>query len=221
MVLLDSQKYKPVRRDRLFFDQYHYCMSFRFAESGRMRSLQPRDIKQSVHYANTMMRHSINTRTRISQEHEGLMLELATLINTISVPFKRVVYSDWQYFYTNDVEFFDWLARFPQVKYVNYTRAEIAIPRDTVVLKASDYQWRSYFRDRFYKQDQLEILSRFLLNRPEQFAITRHWQDRLRNKNLWISRSFFVDHHDQRDVLLLNMALPGAIRKTMPILLKQ
>ena len=221
MVLLDSQKYKPVRRDRLFFDQYHYCMSFRFAESGRMRSLQPRDIKQSVLYANTMMRHSMNTRTRISQEYEGLMLELATLIGTIAVPFKRVVYSDWQYFYSNDVEFFDWLARFPQVNYVNYTRADIVMPRDTVVLKSSDYQWRSYFRDRWYSQDQLSTLSKFLLSRPEQFAITRHWQDRLQSQHRWISRSFFVDHHDQRDIMLLNMALPGAIRKTMPILLKQ
>jgi hypothetical protein len=31
----------------------------------------------------------------------------------------------------------------------------------------------------------------------------------------------FVDHHDQRDALLLNLAVPGCVRKTMPIVVSQ
>jgi hypothetical protein len=34
---------------------------------------------------------------------------------------------------------------------------------------------------------------------------------------MYISNGFFVDHHDQQDVLLLNIAMPNAVRKTLPI----
>ena len=213
MVLLGSQMYKPVSRDRLFFDQYEYSMCFRFEGSGRMRTLTHKAIRESVAFASLY-------RQTPRQPIES-MLELCDTVLNIEVPYKRMVYTDWQYFYTNDTGFFQILQRFPGVSSCYFQQAVIDRPRDVVILKDSSYQWRTYFREKNYTKDQLRILSRFLLSRPQQFKLTDHWQRRLGRPSFYITRTFFVDHHDEKDAMLLHMAIPGTVRKTMPIIQKQ
>lgn len=214
MASSSSPKFKPVSRDRLFFDQYRYCMAFRFPESGRMRVLDHKAISQSVLWASQW-----SVRQRILSDVDTIqrMQDLCDVILSIDVPYKRIVYTDWQYFYTNDPNFFQRLERFPGVGYSWHTEAVLDRPRDTVMLGESKYQWRTYFRERAWRNDQIKTLGQFLLNRPEQFAVTPTWRKRLRN-GTHLTRGFFVDHHNEQDALLINIALPGAVRKTMPII---
>ena len=211
---LDFPNFEPISRDRLFFDQFRYGMSFRFSESGRMRQLTHEHIRANCDFVNSSMYYH---KSRISDHHQELMLKLCDEINSITVPYKRVVYANHQYFYTNNPEIFDRFRNFQGVGWCAYTQAVVDRPRDVVVLKQSDYQWRSYFRDRHYSQDELQVLSRFLLGRPQQFRMTSYWINRLRKKYSYITSGFFVDHHDQQDVLLLNLAVPNSVRKTLPI----
>lgn len=213
MALLDSQMYKSVSRDRLFFDQYEYSMCFRFEGSGRMRTLTHQAIQHAVNYASMFRRGPVTPVERL--------LDLCDTINAIDVPYKRMVYTDWQYFYTNNPGFFQILQRFPGVSHCYFQQAVVDRPRDVVLLKNSDYQWRSFFREKHYKKDQLEILRNFLASRPEQFRVTNHWKKQLARSNFYIGRSFFVDHHDEKDAMLLHLALPGVVRKTVPIVEKQ
>lgn len=212
--------YQTVSRDRLFFDQYKFCMRFKFAHSGRMRSLLHADIHKSCEWTNMASQIGNSWIQPVSAEHLNTMLHLSDLITRVTADFKRIVFTDWQNFYTNDPGFFGQLAAVPGVMYVTYHEAVIDQPRDTVVLQQTDYQWRSYFRERWYSQDQMQTLSKFITSRPQQFFITKHWRKQLNRQHCWITRSFFVDHHDQQDVVLLNMVLPGCIRKTMPIVQK-
>jgi hypothetical protein len=211
---LDSLKFEPISRDRLFFDQFRYGMHFRFSESGRMRQLTREHIMANCEFVNTSMFYH---KTRISDQHKEAMLELCDVINSISVPFKRVVYSNHQYFYTNNPEIFDQFRNFQGVGWCAYTEAVVDRPRDVVLLAKSNYQWRTYFRDRWYNQNEVEVLSKFLLSRSQQFRTTPYWANKMRRKYMYISSGFFVDHHDQQDVLLLNIAMPNAVRKTLPI----
>lgn len=208
-----------ISRDRLFFDCYQYGMCFRFYHSGRMRSLDHAAIKKSVAWARNSA--LLTQRDIITDHYLQHMLDLSDAITAITQPFKRVVYSDWQYFYTNCPEIFAGLAAMPGVKYTTYTKAVIDRPRDTVILQHSDYAWRSYFQERMYPQEQIALLSNFILSRDQQFKITNTWRERLPQKWCYINRSFFVDHHDQRDALLLNMVIPGCVRKTLPIVSRQ
>lgn len=210
-----------ISRDRLFFDQYQYGMRLRFAHSGRMRTLDSDSIRLNVMYANRLFSTRPNNPQTISQEHLATMLEFSDRISNISVPYKRVVYSDWQYFYTNNREIFPVLRSVPGVSHVTYTEALVDRPRDTVILTHSEYSWRSYFRERMYSKDQIITLSNFILSRPQQFKCTDIWQNRLPQKWCYINRSFFVDHHSEQDTLLLNMAIPGCVRKTVPIVSRQ
>jgi hypothetical protein len=212
--------YKTVSRDRLFFDRYKFCMRFRFDQSGRMRSLLHEDIRKSCVWTNHAANITSSWISPVSAEHYNVMLQLSDLINSVTVEFKRIVFTEWQNFYTNDPEFFSQLAAVPGVRYITYHEAVVNQPRDTVVLEHSDYQWRSYFHERWYSQDQMNILSNFITSRPQQFFITKNWRNRLSNCHCWITRMFFVDHYDPQDVMLLNMVLPGCVRKTMPIVKK-
>lgn len=214
---LDSQIFEPVSRDRLFFDQFRYCMSFRFRESGRMRTLDHDHIRHSCHYANMLWRNQSARLEVIDPNYQQRMLELCDLINSITVPHKRVVYHSHQYFYTNHPEIFNLFTNFDGISHCNYSQAVIDRPRDVVILNQSEHQWRTYFRDRYYEPHQIQQLSKFLLNRPQQFRLTANWQSRLNKRHVYITASFFVDHHDQQDTLLLNMVLPGCVRKTLPI----
>jgi hypothetical protein len=211
---------KSLARDKLFFDQYRYSMRFKFANSGRMRVLTHDAIDQSVHLAMAMA--AFNPNIRVTDDAKSRLLAMCDLLSSITVPYKRIVYSDWQYLYTNDPGFFALIEQVPGVQYVSYSEVEVTKPRDTVVLKESQYQWRTYFRDRWYQPEQTATLVNFVLSRPQQFRITDLQKRRMTySKYYYITRSLFVDHHDQRDALLLNIAVPGCVRKTMPIVVSQ
>lgn len=210
---------KPLARDKLFFDQYRFSMRFKFANSGRMRVLTHDAIDTSVHWARAMS--ALNPSIHVTDDAKSRLLIMCDLLNSITVPYKRIVYSDWQYLYTNDPGFFALIEKVSGVQYVSYSEVTVTKPRDTVVLKESQYQWRTYFRDRWYEPDQTATFINFLLSRPQQFRVTDLQRRRMKHKYFYVTRSMFVDHHDQRDALLLNLAVPGCVRKTMPIMVAQ
>lgn len=212
---LDSQ-IQPQFRDKLFFDQYRYSMRFRFQHSGRMRVLTSKAIRDSFAYSARFRFNEIVTPECIERA-----VALGDLINAIDVPYKRIVYTDWQYFYSNHTDFFEAIEAMPGVSHVSYSSAEITLPRDTVVLKNSDYPWRTYFKDRWYYTEETQLFCNFLLSRPQQFKITNYQRQRMQRNHFYITRSLFVDHHDPGDALMLNMVLPNCVRKTLPIVEKQ
>lgn len=185
-----------------------------------MRELTRHSVEKSCEWAN----HASNfngsyVKPVFASQLQNMLLMIDT-INAVSVPFKRIVYTEWQHFYTNDPEFFGQLVSIDEVNYVSYHEADVRKPRDTVILQHSDYAWRSYFKERWYSREQLELLCNFIVSRPQQFYITPNWRKRLTQRHCWITRMFFVDHHDKNDVTMLNLVLPGCVRKTMPIVQK-
>lgn len=192
-------------------------MRFKFAHSGRMRILDHNKILWSCEHANRLGMTNARQSQTVSAEHQLLMLNLCDSILSITKPFKRIVYSDWQYFYTNDKDIFDNLSSMPGVQHVHYADAVVNKPRDVVILANSQYQWRTYFRDRTFSREQSQLLANFITQRPQQFRITANWRERLSRSWFYIYGGFFVDHHNQHDSLLLNMVLPGCVRKTLPI----
>lgn len=218
MVLSSFRQFDLDSRDRLYFDQFEFSIRFKLAHSGRMRSLDSIAIANSCAHARNL-NQTMRGLPTVSEQQEHCLHSLATQLLTLAHPYKRIVYSDWQYVYTNHVEVFDSIETCRSfLSYISYHQAVINQPRDTVVLKHSKYQYRSYFREAWYSNDQIQTLQQFLLSRPEQFRMTDHWRNRWQRRHIYITRSNFVDHHHAQDALLLQMAVPGCVRKTVPIL---
>ena len=211
-----NSQFLEISRDRLFFDSYRYCMRFFFAHSGRMRSLDHAEIKNRVIWSR-VHRDWMPHRKFITDLYLEQMLQFSDTVKAIDHEFKRVVFTDTQHFYTNHPEIFEAIAALPAVSQVSYSQAVVDRPRDTVILMRSNYSWRTWFRERVYDQNQAKVLANFILSRPQQFRITSGFRERLAKTWGYVSANFFVDHHDQHDTLMLNMALPGCVRKTLPI----
>lgn len=206
--------YQPQPRDRLYYDQYRYCVSFQLSSSGRTRNLDPEKIRANVHYVNTV---TWGSTQRISAEQEQHLLSCAEIFRNCNQPYKRIVYSNWQYVYSNHEPLLEQLASQDFLIQVNATQADVVLPRDVVLLKHSQYQFRSYFSSRWYNKEEIAAIKNFLVSRGKQFKTTPGVKSRLNGKFFYPNSWTFVDHNDQRDAFLLNLVVSQCIRKTLPI----
>lgn len=128
---------------------------------------------------------------------------------------------DWGYVYTNDIALTQALAVLPFVRYYGLTEAVVSKPRDTVVLKDSKFTHRSYFSERAYTKDEKERLLQFFNNQPEIFVSKPaiKWLMDIKGWR-WSRNYFYVDHNSQLIITMIGLVLPGIIRKTLPIILK-
>lgn len=201
-------------RDRLYYDQYRYCLSFYLSQSGRSRSLDPEKIRNNVLFANTTTwGHS----PKITVKQQQNLLDCAALMRSCRESYKRVVFVNWQYIYTNHEPLLESLAELDFLQHTKATRADVVLPRDVVLLKHSRYQYRSYFSNRWFNKEEIAAIKNFLISRGQQFKTTSAVKSRLNGQFFYPNSWMFVDHHDERDAFLLNLVVSQCIRKTLPI----
>ncbi len=205
--------YEPQPRDRLYYDQYRYCLSFQLTHSGRSRSLDPEKIRSNVHYANLMTW----IHNKITPQQEQNLLECARVFRESHDAHKRIVYSNWQYVYSNHEGLLAQLRSLDFVKHARLTEAVVSLPRDVVLLKNSEYQFRSYFSNRWFNREEVSAIKNFLVSRGNQFRTTPGVRSRLNGEFFYPNNWMFVDHMDERDAFLLNLVVSRCIRKTLPI----
>lgn len=205
--------YQPQTRDRLYYDQYHYGLSFYLAHSGRSRKLDADSIRESALYTNTF-----GWRTeKIDDRQINNLVDCAQIFLDCAEPYKRIVYSNWQYVYTNHEPLLHELATRSYLTHIKPTQAVVTLPRDVVLLKNSKYQYRSYFASRWFNRDEVLAIKNFLKSRKSQFKTTPNVTTRLNGDFFYPGSHLFVDHNDEKDAFLLNMVVSKCIRKTLPI----
>jgi hypothetical protein len=188
-------------------------LTFQLSHSGRSRSLDPEKIRSAIHFANLLKW----TNSKISDEQEKNLLECAKIFRECNQPHKRIVYANWQYVYTNHESLLAQLHSLDFVKHSKLTEAAVTLPRDVVVLKNSQYQFRSYFSSRWFNREEVAAIKNFLVSRGTQFRTTLGVQSRLNGRFFYPNDWMFVDHNDEKDALLLNLVASQCIRKTLPI----
>ena len=206
--------YEPQPRDRLYYDQYRYCVSFQLSHSGRSRSLDPEKIRASVMFANAITWGG-SQKVHITQEQN--LLKCAEILSNSNHDYKRIVYADWQYVYSNHEPLLEQLASLSFLKNVKTTQAQAILPRDVVLLKNSRYQFRSYFSGRWFNKEEVSAIKNFLSSRGKQFRTTPGVRSRLNGDFFYPNDWMFVDHHSQQDAFMLNLVVSQCIRKTLPI----
>lgn len=206
--------YKPQSRDRLYYDEFRYCIAFYLPHSGRSRTMSLQKIREAVQFANLMswVKH------KVAPEQEQNLLKVVDVIRQYPRnTYKRIVYSSWQYVYTNDEYLIQQLAELDFLTQVKTTEAVVTLPRDVVLLKNSRYQFRSYFSSRWFHKEEVAAIKNFLVSRGRQFRTTPAVRARLNGDYFYPNDWMFVDHHDEKDVFLLNLVVSRCIRKTLPI----
>ena len=215
--LLDSPMLdiKSVPRDRLYHKDYHYSAQFYLQNASALRTLGHDVIND---YAAHRQYMSSSWNKALSKENIQLLHNVCDLFLAFREPFKKMVYHSHVYFYTNCLEDLESIANCPGVRFFEVTKADVCLPLDVVLLKEPKHKYRTYLKERWIPDEQTPILRKFLLNRQNLYGFTPLFKSRLTQWDRFYTLShFFIDHDDPKDLLMLELVVPGLIRKTMPI----
>jgi hypothetical protein len=235
LYLIDSnQKFKTTVKDRLFYNKYQYGIGFRLDEANCLRELsheridwfiERRKLWREITHQRLSKYNNINVGSILMRREKEItddtvknLHALADMLLTTSVDYKLVVSVNQAYVYTNDLDLIAELdcADFLQEK--TYNRAQIVRPKDTVQLKNPKHNCRSYLKSMNLSSQQRDNLENFLYNQREHLrtspALTR-WIDLPFNRT---QDYYFIDHSGKEWITMINLVVPGVIRKTMQII---
>jgi signal peptidase I len=158
-----------------------------------------------------------NQSNKITETTVKNLHTLADVLLTTPANFKLVVSAFTGYVYTNDRMLIDQVDKLPGVSYVEYTRAVVGRPRDTIQLRDPKYQWRSYFKVGKLTTEQKTHLKNFLANQPG-IRISPALKNWINYKFTRTQDYFFIDYNEPAWLTMLGLVLPGLIRKTLEII---
>ena len=218
-VLLDSQMSKPVvvPRGTLYFHKWQYVILFILPEASFLRVLTHKNIDQSITYRNQWIA-SRGGRDPISSDTREILHNACAYLLTRANPFKKVVCGNGLWLYTNNPEDFNDIKSIPTGEILYINQAEITLNPNAVTLKNPRHAFRTYFRERWLSNDELATLRRYFDTRRDIFRLGPGFAKLVTGRRMWIMSNYFVDHDEPNADFLINMAVPGVVRKTLPII---
>lgn len=143
---------------------------------------------------------------------------LTDCLLTTTVDFKLVVSLNVAWVYANDTALFDDLDQLPMLQYKTYSEVQVDRPQNTVKLKRSKHQFRSYFRFTKLTASEKDTLVNFLLTQQSFVHLSPSFKQWLQQPFNRVQDYFFVDYDTDTWLTMLSLVRPGLIRKTMQII---
>ena len=230
---MSKHKFALVSKDRWFYDLYEYCLGFHLDEVSCLRDLdhakiddtmerrrQWREIAQQ-RWVNGRQKHGIILRRVYREITEKTITDLHTVaqqLMTTPAEYKLVVSVNQGYIYTNDLRLIDQLSAMPELTYKTYTQAHITRPKNTILLKNPQHQFRTYLKLMKLTEQQKDQLMNFLHGQRSHVRVSpglARWFDQPFNR---CQDYFFVDHDTESWLTMLSLVHPGIVRKTVHII---
>lgn len=214
-------------RDRLYYDTYQYSLGFHQAELYCIRGLPgganlDRYIKQRQYYENLGIGKQLQY-TRFTPEVVANLHQTQEFLKGTNIPFKLVVSSSYGNLYTNDLVLVDGLCELSYIGIGNLRTAEVTMPRDTVVIRNPEFQYRTYFKERELPDGGKETLRNWITAQQGEIRpspATRQWfkLSKVSWKSKYMQRYYYVEHNSPQYETMLNLVVPGCVRKTVPVI---
>ena len=217
----------------MFYDRFQYCISFGLAEISCLR-------EQELDRAR--IRHMLDRRKQwrevahqrwngqkpnaqqsrlwneITEEVEQNLYDFADILRNSGVDLKLVVSSNCGWVYTNSLELIGELKPMRMLTGKKYSEAVIDRPKNTILLKNPQHQFRSYFKITKITSDQKDMLINFLNNQRAGIRVSPALETWITGKFHRTQDYFFVDHNEMSWLTMLSLVHPGIIRKTQQII---
>jgi len=157
---------------------------------------------------------------KITDDMENHLLQMYDFLESITQDHKLVVELNHARIYTNDMAALTAADHLDFLTHKEFSQATISRPRDTVMLKNPQYQYRMYFRTQRISTDQRNTLRKFLAARQDQIRLSPALLEFINsdwgNTCLWSHH--FIDHNDPGFELMLSLVQSGVRRKTLAII---
>lgn len=213
-----------VSKDRLYFDQYEYCLNFKLEELAVLRELDHSSIDRDLVNRADWRQRTANfggswrgTKGKITEQHRVNCHAFCDVLLS-KQDYKLIIYSDWGYMYSNDLVMLRQIEQLSYLHAAGMKRVHVDIPRGSILIKSSKHQYRSYFHEGRVTADQRDQLRNFLAN--QQDIRTGPGLQRFLNSAqsyYYMNPNMFIDHNGQGIVTMLGLMMPRAIRKTLDI----
>ena len=212
-------KFETAERNQLFFGQYQYCISFYLQNANVLRILDPIKILKSIHYRNQWApsAHSRQRIAEITEQSQHDLIQVCDYLLARPNPFKRTVSTHDMYVYTNHPADFANLNGVGGLVVTNRTQVRVSLQPDAVTLKNPRHTYRTFFRERWLKDHELRNIREYFQARPDQFRLSPGFEMLVTGRRMWLMGNYFVDHNEPQADFLINMAVPGIVKKTLPI----
>lgn len=212
--------FQPAERDRLFYDQYEYGVCISVVEASCLRAKTHSELLRMVEYRNNARRQYYSSTSKKVIEGEVLedLITAFDFLDQHRDRIKLIVSYNVMYVYSNDTLLLEKITQQHWARFRSAVQARVNLPRDVVLLTNPQYRYRSYFKDKALDENQASMLLNFLESRSDIYSITRSFRANLnRWRRPYIPRHLFVDHNDIKDITMLNLVVPGLIRKTLTV----
>jgi hypothetical protein len=238
--MAQTLKFKQIAKDRLFYDQWQYCITFLLDEVTCLKTLDHeyidavlerrklwREVTQQrwqtvagtpggkAKLAQTIM----SRRWRdITEETSTNIHKLADLLINTRTEYKIVTSVDQCWVYTNNISLIKKLSAMSELTYKEYTEAVIVRPKNTIKLQYPKHAQRSYIKGRKLTPQEKENLKNFFQNQKESIRVSPAFQEWFNGSFHRSQDYFFIDHTGESWLVMLALVSPGIIRKTVEII---
>lgn len=222
-------KIQPVPRSSLFFGQYQYCYSGYLYDLTCLRGVKDSRSVVAQLYAARQYRtwrshnwggswapNSTTVMPDVQETEKNLLIAFDTIQSFRDI---KIVYCyDFAYIYNNDLTPI-LNSDLPRIlSRVQIKSADLCIAPGTVPLKSSSYSLRTYLRNKMLTDNQIEILGNFITSQSDSRA-SPSLRETIWFKYRWLRSNYFIDHNSSTLPLMLELAVPGIIRKTLDIVI--
>ena len=204
-------------RSSLYYGTWQYVLLLHLPDASFLRDFVHKKIDQRIDYRNGWVSRR-GGGNWIDDTTKQILHDTCDYLLARKNPYKKVVCGNGIWLYTNTLEDFEDIdtVRTGQVLYVN--QAVVTLTPDAVTLKRPRHQFRTYFRDRWLSDTELFNLRKYFQTRPDQFRLGPGFKNLVDGKRMWVMSNYFVDHNEPQSDFLINLAVPGIVRKTLPII---
>lgn len=233
--------------DRLFYDRYHYSLRFYLTEfhcirpwhdAGHNNDLvdllilidryrNAHDRRRDKFSATTWFPKHLRDPVSTAAAQKELQNNLYTFVETVwpyREEIKVVATTNWGYVYSNNLDLLKKIAALPGLANTRLQQMVIDRPLNTVGLRNKQHNYRTYLRDLRVTETQRDQIQQYLDQQqdvrlcPSLKSWSRVDQVYAWVKNVaWSRSTFFFDHQGAADALMLEMIVPGIVRKTLEI----
>lgn len=205
-------------RSQLYHGQYLYAVKCFLPDAGLLRKLDHKKIDSVIRWRNTRPRRGFVVQS-IKPEQARALHDMCDLLLGLGDQWHKTCYIDHLHVYTNDQQHVQQLVSSPLVKYVYVTAANVNRPNDKILVTWPRASWRTYFRERVLTSEQTEVLRNFITSRRDHCKASRSFSRALVHAQwrCYVRYHYYIDHDDPQLPLLLSLACPDMIRRTVPI----
>ena len=224
-------QFKTRNRDRLFFDQFQYALRCEIPHITAIRNYTGDFATDSVHTHRMleMMKrwhshvhvvdYEYGTKNRhMTPKERDNVLDFLSRLCAAPELIRTSVSGGVAYIYGNNLDFLTGLTDSDYIHSPEITEVYLDRPRDTVMLKKSNYQYRTYFRDCNITSENRQYLHNWIRNQQD-IRVSPGLQEWLTNNWRNLYSNYFFDHNDIRLTQMLGLILPRALKATKTIVI--